>query len=87
MEVKKGDILYWARIVKSTSVCEVVELKIRSVYDSWFVGCEDKTRQSFIFKYDDLEKVIFKNRGDALQKVLDFHNASDKIKTIKKEED
>lgn len=71
MQLKKKDIIYYARIFPKTRTFDVLDLTIRTVADTWFVGIEKKDKQAFIFNYPDIGNVIFLNRKDALKKVLD----------------
>ena len=45
-EIKKGDILYVARIIPSCGIYEIIELKIRTVEDTYFVGTDKYTKQA-----------------------------------------
>ena len=62
----KGDIYYYARIHPAAGIYEVDELCIRTVEETYFVGTEKRTKQAFLFNYDELEEVVFLDRGNAL---------------------
>lgn len=64
--MEKGDMVYWARIIPQTGTFDVVDLKIRTVQDTYFVGVEDKSSQAFPFSPNDIGEVIFSNRADAV---------------------
>lgn len=66
--MKKGDIYYYARIIPNISY-DVYEIKVRSVYDIYFVGIEKYSKQAFLFDYSDINKTVFENRKNALNKV------------------
>lgn len=66
--MKKGDIVYHARILKNI-MYEVYELKIRTVEEDYFVGTEKSTRQAFIFKTSALNTTVFYDRKQALRVV------------------
>lgn len=76
-EIKTGDIVYYARIMPTVDIFDVVKLKIRRVTDNFFVGLDDKTKHALMFNYRDIGNVIFFNRKDALNKV----NAAEDKKT------
>ena len=66
----KGDILYYARIIPNVGIYEILELKIRTVEETYFVGTEKFTKQAFLFGYSALERTVFVNREDALDLVV-----------------
>lgn len=68
-EIKKGDILYVARIIPSCGIYEIIELKIRTVEDTYFVGTDKYTKQAFLYGYGALETKVFRDRNKALQLV------------------
>lgn len=67
--MNKGDTVYYARIFPNVGMYELDELKIRTITNEYFVGIEKRTKQAFLFQYSDIDKVIFTNRQDALNKV------------------
>ena len=76
--LQKGEIIYWSRVISSADYFEIHELKIRTVTDEYFVAFDiDKrgTKQAFLFYYNDLEKIIFKNRKDAVKKLKELRKA------------
>lgn len=70
-DLKRKDIIYYARIIPTSSVYEVCELIIRTVEDNWFAGIDKRDKRAYIFSDSDINKIVFKNRKDALKKVLD----------------
>lgn len=70
MQLKKKDIVYYARILPKSRIYDVLELTVRTVKDTWFVGIEKRNKQAFLFTYNDIDNIIFFNRKDALDKVL-----------------
>lgn len=70
-DLKKKDIVYYARIIPTSGIYDVYELIIRTVEDNWFVGMEKRDKHAYLFNDSDINKVVFKNRKDALKKVLD----------------
>lgn len=69
--LKKNDKVFYARIIESSNIFDVLELKIRTVEDDWFVGIEKRDKQAFLFHNTDIGKKIFTDRDEALNKVLD----------------
>lgn len=65
-DMKKLDILYYARLT-TFDVCELI---IRTVADDYFVGLDKRDKRAYLFSYDDLGKIVFENRQDALDVVL-----------------
>ena len=70
-DLKRKDIIYYARIIPTSSVYEVCELIVRTVEDNWFAGIDKRDKRAYIFSDSDINKIVFKNRKDALKKVLD----------------
>lgn len=71
VQLEKGKAIYYARIFPKTGTFDVLDLTIRTVADTWFVGIEKKYKQAFIFNYSDIDNVVFLDRKDALKKVLE----------------
>lgn len=67
--MKKGDIYYYTRIIPSAGIYDLLEIKIRSVYDTYFVGIERRDKQAFLFNYSDIDKILFVDRKIALKVV------------------
>ena len=68
-EIKKGIVLYYARISHNLGMYELCELKVRSVYDTYFVALENRTKIAFLFGNNLIGETVFFNRKDALEKV------------------
>lgn len=71
MQLKKKDIVYYARIFPQADVFDVIDLVVRTVSDTWFVGIDKKDKQAFLFGSGDFNNIIFLDREDALEKVID----------------
>lgn len=69
--LKKKDTVYYTRIMPSSNIYDILELKIRTVEDNWFVGIEKRDKQALLFYDTDINKIIFKDRNVALEKVLE----------------
>jgi hypothetical protein len=72
--LKKRDILYYARIIPQTSIYEVCELSIRTIEDTYFVGTDKRDRPAYLFSYNAIDKTVFRNRKDALKIVKEAEN-------------
>lgn len=78
--LKKGDVVYYAQCLEPVGVFEVLELTIRTVEDTWFVGIEKKEKQAFFFGLKDMERYIFVDRHEALLTVKEAeYNCKKKV--------
>lgn len=68
--LKKKDKVYYARIVPASNMYDVCELTIRTVEDNWFVGIDKHDRHAYLFYNSDIGNIVFIERKDALEKVL-----------------
>ena len=71
MELTKGQKVYYARVFESVGVFELIDLKIRTVADTWFSGTEQRTKQAYIFNMNDINKIVFLERNEALELVIE----------------
>lgn len=67
--IKKKDTLYFARIVPNANIYDVYKMKVRTVENDWFVGMDKRDKHAYLFSYSDIDKTVFKDRKDALNKV------------------
>ena len=67
--IKKNDVLYYARISHNLGMYELCELKVRTVKNTYFVGLENRTKVAFLFGYSLIGETIFFHRKEALSKV------------------
>lgn len=67
--MKKGDIIYFTRILPRAGTYDVYDLKVRMVADTWFSATDNRTKQAFLFHNKDIGKIIFFDRGEALNTV------------------
>lgn len=77
--VKVKDILYHARIIPNCGIYDVLEVKVRSVYDDYFVVVEKRYKHAFLFYYSNLGKTIFRDRKQALEKATNAEKNKKKI--------
>ena len=67
--LEKGQIVYYARIIPTVEIYEVIELKLRTVENTYFVGVEESTQHAYLFGNSNLGKLVFLKRNDALKLV------------------
>ena len=78
-EIKRSDFVYYARILPTVGLYEVIDLKVRTVADDFFVGIENRTKHAYMFKISDINKTVFFDRNEALKVVKEAEKNS-KIK-------
>lgn len=78
-EIKRLDIVYYARIMPSVGLYEVIELKVRTVGDDFFVGTEKTTKHSYMLSQKDIDKIVFYKRSDALKMVKEAEKNGKKV--------
>lgn len=66
-DFKKGDIFYYTRIMPTIGIYDLLEVKVRGIYDTYFVATEKREKQAFLFSYSEIDKTVFKNRDIALE--------------------
>ena len=59
---------------------EVCELIIRTVEDDYFVGSDKRDRHAYLLRYTDLDKIVFKDRKTALNKVKEAEKNRSTVK-------
>ena len=69
MNIRKGDVWYFARIIPRNSIYEVCELKIRTITEDYIVGIDKHDKHAHLINNLEIPKLLFKNRKDALSKV------------------
>lgn len=71
MDLKKGDVYYYAQIIPSCDTFNVIEVKLVSVRDTYFTGMDKRDKKMYLFNNSDLNDIVFKDRLEALTKVND----------------
>ena len=74
MELTRGMIMYYARILPRTDTYEVCEIRLRTIEETWFTGCDTRSQTTYIFNRDQLDQTVFLNRRDALSVVNTAEN-------------
>lgn len=86
-DLKRADIIYFARIIPTSGIYDVIELKVRTVENDWFVGIDKRDKHAYLFSDDAINKTIFTDRKQALKKVKDAEaNKKETINEIYYEE-
>ena len=89
-DFEKGTIVYYAQILPTGDVYEVLTLKLRTVDKEvrWFVGTDVKTKAAFLFNECDIGIAVFIDRKEALEKVKEAKkNRKERVLTTYCEED
>ena len=89
-DFEKGTIVYYAQILPTGDVYEVLTLKLRTVDKEvrWFVGTDVKTKAAFLFNECDIGIAVFTDRKEALEKVKEAKkNRKERVLTTYCEED
>ena len=68
-QLKRKDIVYYARIIPNTGIYEVCELIIRTVADDYFAGMDKRDKRTYLFGYNAIDNTVFVDRKDALNKM------------------
>ena len=69
-ELKKGYIVYYARIMPNLGIFDVYELKIRTIADTYFVSTDKRDKKAFLLPYSALGEYIFVSRKAAVDKAI-----------------
>lgn len=79
VKVRKNDVFYYTRIIPNCGIYDVLEIKIRSVYEDYFVGIEKRDKHVFLFYYSNIDKILFRDRKIAINKVNEAEKNKRKI--------
>lgn len=70
----KGDIYYYVRYLPKIEQYDIVQVKLRTVTDKYYVGVfTDGSRQTVLFSDNDLNNLAFYNFGDAKERLTNTH--------------
>ena len=68
MQIQKDDIIYFSHVLPKLNVCEVLEMKIRTVGVNWFVASSTKNRNNvYAFTDDDINQIVFSTYQEAYE--------------------
>lgn len=79
VKVRKNDVFYYTRIIPNCGIYDVLEIKIRSVYEDYFVGIEKRDKHVFLFYYSNIDKILFRDRKIAVNKANEAEKNKRKI--------
>ena len=71
MQLNRGDTVYFARILPSLGIYDVLELCVRTVYEAWFTALDKRDKRAYSFNFTQHEKQFFFDREMALKIVKD----------------
>jgi len=75
--MEKGDIVYYCQVVPNCSIYEILELKLRTIENDYYVGVDEKTKQAQIFTPSMIDVYVFRHRSDALEALKVFRGKND----------
>lgn len=73
-----GSVCFYCTVVPPCGIYECLELIIRTVTNSYYVGVDVKTKQAMIFTEDMIDTYVFRTRSDAVQALKEFKDKNDK---------
>ena len=81
---KSNDTLYYAQIIPSLCQYNILDMKITTLYNTYFACTEKREKRRYLFNYTDIDKIIFTDRAKALEVVREAEkykreNISNKI--------
>ena len=68
-EFKIGQIVFYTRILPKVGIYDLLEIKLRTVEDTYIVGCDEKDHTAYLISEIEAETCIFTSRKDALNKI------------------
>ena len=77
MNLHKGSVVYYARLIPKNHVYEVCELKIRTIEETWFVGVDKRDKHAYLLNTADINQTVFEKRQDALSLVKKMQNTDE----------
>ena len=80
-KIRKNDIVYYARIMPRLGIFDVYDLKVRTIADTYFVAIDKRDKKSYLFNYNEIGKIVFTNRKEALNKTKEAEKNKPKVST------
>lgn len=81
LTINIGDTLYFARIIPTVGIYNVLDLKVRTVENDYFACIDKRDKNAFLFSYKDINNTIFQYRKDALLKVKEAEENKPKLQS------
>ena len=70
-KLNKNDTVYFVKIPPNPEFAEIYDLHIRTVAEDYYVGLDNTTnKHAYVFKDKDIDKGVFLDRADALEKLM-----------------
>lgn len=69
IQIKPKQHLYYAQILPQVGIYNVLEMSVATIYPTYFAVTEKRDKHRYLFNYTDINKTIFLNRSDCLEKV------------------
>lgn len=77
MNLHKGSVVYYARLIPKNHVYEVCELKIRTIEETWLVGVDKRDKHAYLLNTANINQTVFEKRQDALSLVKEMQNTDE----------
>lgn len=77
--LKKGDIVFYSRVLPKNNYYKVMDLRIVSIYNNYCTGTDLKTKQTYVFDRKLAEEALFYNKKDALYYLDAIKKRNDKV--------
>ena len=61
-----SDKVYYAQMMPTIPQFEMLELSVRTITESWFVGIEKKSKHAYLFSNKAINKTVFYSRKECL---------------------
>lgn len=78
-DIKKGTVVYFARILPRVGIYDLCELKIRTVENTYFCGSDKHDKHAYLFGYNSLNNTIFADRKECLETIRTAEEKTPKI--------
>ena len=74
-----NQIMYYTQIFPNVGVYNLCEIKVCTLYETYFAGMDKRDRRRYIFNYEEIDKNIFYDRKHALSIVKEAEKNKPKI--------
>lgn len=75
----KGERLYYAQILPTVGIYNVLEMQVSTIYDTYFACSEKREKHRYLFNFTDIDNTIFCDRSVCLKKVKDAEAHGKKV--------
>lgn len=62
-----GETLYYAQILPRVGVYNLCDIKVCTLYDTYFAGIDTRDKRRYVFNYTEINQTIFENKLEALE--------------------